>query len=101
MHRGCSTQTEARYQRRQYGVCRIISRMAAVPKPSLILTFEEARHLVEYHAATLHPRGKELLDLLDAASAGQVLAESVLADRNFPPFPRSMRDGYAVRATDL
>jgi molybdopterin molybdotransferase len=75
--------------------------MAAVPKPSLILTFEEARHLVEYHAATLHPRGKELLDLLDAASAGQVLAESVLADRNFPPFPRSMRDGYAVRATDL
>jgi len=83
------------------GVCRIISRMAAVPEPSLILTFEEARHLVEYHAATLHPRGKELLDLLDAASAGQVLAESVLADRNFPPFPRSMRDGYAVRAADL
>ena len=83
------------------GVCRIISPMAAVPEPSLILTFEEARHLVEYHAATLHPRGKELLDLLDAASAGQVLAESVLADRNFPPFPRSMRDGYAVRAADL
>ena len=83
------------------GVCRIISRMAAVPEPSLILTFEEARHLVEYHVAALHPRGKELLDLLDAASAGQVLAESVLADRNFPPFPRSMRDGYAVRAADL
>jgi len=83
------------------GVCRIISPMAAVPEPSLILTFEEARHLVEYHAATLHPRGKELLDLLDAASAGQVLAESVLADRNFPPFPRSMRDVYAVCAADL
>jgi molybdopterin molybdotransferase len=75
--------------------------MAAVPEPSLILTFEEARHLVEYHAATLHPRGKELLDLLDAARAGQVLAEAVLADRNFPPFPRAMRDGYAVRAADL
>jgi hypothetical protein len=25
----------------------------------------------------------------------------VLADRNFPPFPRAMRDGYAVRAADL
>lgn len=34
-------------------------------------------------------------------SAGKVLAEPVLADRNFPPFPRATRDGYAVRATDL
>jgi molybdopterin molybdotransferase len=34
-------------------------------------------------------------------SAGQVLAEPVVADRNFPPFPRATRDGYAVRAADL
>ncbi len=32
---------------------------------------------------------------------GRVLAEPVLADRNFPPFPRATRDGYAVRAADL
>src|SRR6202161_4743079 len=64
-----------------------------------ILTFEQARHLVEEHAATLRPRGKELLELLD--SAGQILAEPVLADRNFPPFPRATRDGYAVHAADL
>jgi molybdopterin molybdotransferase len=64
-----------------------------------ILTFEQARHLVEEHAATLRPRGKELLELLD--SAGQILAEPVVADRNFPPFPRATRDGYAVRAADL
>jgi molybdopterin molybdotransferase len=32
---------------------------------------------------------------------GRVLAEPVLADRDFPPFPRATRDGYAVRATDL
>ncbi len=77
----------------------MISGMAAVPEPSLILSFEEARHLVEEHAAGLHPRGKELVELLEGA--GQILAEPVLADRNFPPFPRAMRDGYAVRAADL
>jgi len=79
--------------------CRIISCMAAMPEPSLILSFEDARHLVETHAAHLRPRGKELVELLEGA--GQVLAEPLLADRNFPPFPRSMRDGYAVRAADL
>jgi molybdopterin molybdotransferase len=73
--------------------------MAAMAEPSLILSFEEARHLVEAHAAQLHPRGKELVELLE--SAGQILAEPVLADRNFPPFPRAMRDGYAVKAADL
>ena len=67
--------------------------------PSTILTFEQARHLVEQHAATLRPRGKELVELLD--SPGQILAEPVLADRNFPPFPRATRDGYAVRVADL
>jgi molybdopterin molybdotransferase len=77
----------------------MISGMAAVPEPSLVLSFEEARHLVEEHAARLHPHGKELVELLE--SRGQVLAEPVLADRNFPPFPRAMRDGYAVRAADL
>ncbi len=73
--------------------------MAAVPEPSLILSFEDARHLVEAHATQLRPRGKELIELLEAA--GQVLAEPIFADRNFPPFPRAMRDGYAVQAADL
>ena len=70
------------------------------PTPSAtILSFEQARHLVEKHAATLRPQGKELAELLD--SPGQILAEPVLADRNFPSFPRATRDGYAVRAADL
>ena len=34
-------------------------------------------------------------------STGRVLAEPVLADRDFPPFPRATRDGFAVRAADL
>src|ERR1700674_5105018 len=64
-----------------------------------ILTFEQARRVVEEQAATLHASGKELVELLD--SRGQILAEPVIADRNFPPFPRATRDGYAVRAADL
>ena len=55
------------------GACRIIFPMAAVPEPSLILSFAEARHLVEDHAEHLRPRGKELVELLEAAAAGQVL----------------------------
>jgi molybdopterin molybdotransferase len=78
---------------------RIISCMSAAPEPSIILSFEAARHLVEEHSAGLRPRGKELVELLE--SAGGVLAEPVAADRNFPPFPRATRDGYAVRAADL
>jgi len=73
--------------------------MPVAPQPSIILSFEAARHLVEEHAAGLRPRGKELVELLE--SAGCVLAEPVAADRNFPPFPRATRDGYAVRAADL
>ncbi len=36
-----------------------------------------------------------------AAAAGRVLAEAVRAERDQPPFPRSTRDGFAVRAADL
>src|ERR1700690_3255499 len=79
--------------------CRIISSMSSTTTSATILTFEQARHLVEQHAATLRPRGKELVELLD--SPGQILAEPVFADRSFPPFPRATRDGYAVRAADL
>ena len=73
--------------------------MATAPEQSQILTFEQARAVVEEHASGLRPHGKELLELLD--SAGRVLAEPVLADRNFPPFPRATRDGYALKAADL
>jgi molybdopterin molybdotransferase len=73
--------------------------MAVESHPPIILSFEAARHLVEEHAAGLRPRGKELVELLE--STGCVLAEPVVADRNFPPFPRATRDGYAVRAADV
>jgi molybdopterin molybdotransferase len=64
-----------------------------------ILTFEDARRVVEEHASKLPAPQIETVDLL--AADGRVLAESVLADRDLPPFPRSTRDGYAVRSADL
>ncbi len=73
--------------------------MAPPPTQSLVLTFEEARRVVEDHAARLPTGTNETISILHAA--GRVLAESVTADRDMPPFPRSTRDGYAVRAADL
>jgi molybdopterin molybdotransferase len=73
--------------------------MAVVPPSPLVLSFETARSRVEEHAEGLRPRGKELVELLE--SAGSVLAEPVSADRDFPPFPRATRDGYALQASDL
>jgi len=64
-----------------------------------ILSFEDARHRVEAHAARMQPPACETVELLKAA--GRVLAEPVVADRDFPPFRRATRDGYALRAADL
>lgn len=73
--------------------------MSAPPVPATVLSFEEARKTVERHAARVENPGVETVELI--AADGRVLAESVVADRNIPPFPRSTRDGYAVRSADL
>ena len=70
-----------------------------MPSQAPILSFEDARHLVEEHAKSLRPKGRELLSLLDAT--GRVLAEDIHADRDIPPFSRATRDGYALRAADV
>jgi molybdopterin molybdotransferase len=63
----------------------------------MTLSFEDARQCV---LREVHPLGEtEQVSLLDAA--GRVLAETIAADRDYPPFPRSARDGFAVRAADL
>jgi molybdopterin molybdotransferase len=36
-----------------------------------------------------------------AAAAGRRLAHDVVADRDYPPFHKSLMDGYAVRAVDV
>jgi molybdopterin molybdotransferase len=64
-----------------------------------VLSFEDARRAVEQQAAQVCQPKIESVDLL--AATGRVLAEPILADRDLPPFPRSTRDGYAVRAADV
>ncbi len=67
-----------------------------------ILSFEDARQMVASHATDVRSFQKtniEELSILD--SVGRVLAEDIVADRDFPPFPRATRDGYAVRSEDL
>ena len=73
--------------------------MSGLSSDSTVLTFEEARRVVEDHASQLKPMGAESVALLDAAE--RILAESIVADRDIPPFPRSTRDGYAVRSADV
>src|SRR6266567_329897 len=73
--------------------------MVVSAQQSSVLSFEQARHVVEEHALQLRPRGRELLGLLDAA--GRILAEPIQADRDFPPFRRAARDGFAVWSADV
>src|SRR5208283_796382 len=69
-----------------------------VTEPKL-LSFLEARKVVEEYSSTLPHTDAEMVSLI--GSLGLVIAEDLRADRDFPPFPRSTRDGYAVRAADV
>ncbi len=60
-------------------------------------SFEQARESVLREVTALGEA--ENAQLGDAA--GRVLAEDILTDRDYPPFARSARDGFAVRAADL
>jgi molybdopterin molybdotransferase len=63
-----------------------------------VVEFDEAVGIVLGHAAGLGGLSTETeaQALLDCR--GRVLAEAVMADRDQPPFDRSTRDGFAVRA---
>jgi molybdopterin molybdotransferase len=77
--------------------------MSAPPASPTVLSFEDACRVVEEQAGLIRSDAlgspTETTDLW--AAVGRVLAESVVADRDLPPFPRSTRDGYAVRSADL
>lgn len=68
-----------------------------------MISFEAARaKVIEVISASVCAPERETLDLTVAPSAplGRILAENIVADRNYPPFNRSIRDGFAVRAAD-
>jgi len=64
------------------------------------LDFEAARRIV---IETVRPlvRSREPERVPFAQAYGRVLAEAVLADRDYPALRRSLRDGFAVRSSDL
>ena len=67
-----------------------------------VLSFEEAFEVVREHCRRILKAGdRPSEEVLLLQAAGRVLAEPVVADRDFPPFPRATRDGFAIRADDL
>ena len=65
-----------------------------------MISFEQALNTVKEKlaGAGINP-GREVIPL--AAAAGRVLAEDIAADRDYPPFDRAIRDGFAVRAAEV
>jgi molybdopterin molybdotransferase len=63
-----------------------------------VVVFDEALKSVLERAAGLAAPMTDRSALLDCG--GRVLGEAVLADRDQPPFDRSTRDGFAVRASE-
>jgi molybdopterin molybdotransferase len=64
-----------------------------------MLRFEEARQLViEQAEKRAGARGRKTASRSVWDGLGYILAQEVRTDREYPPFDRSTRDGYAVRA---
>jgi molybdopterin molybdotransferase len=64
-----------------------------------MLAFEQARQEVISQISKLN-RAPASVNLSVWDAAAYVLAQDLIADRNYPPFDRATRDGYAVRASE-
>jgi molybdopterin molybdotransferase len=73
--------------------------MGATAQSAGVFTFEQASEVVLKYCQRIAPPAAE--DVALVAALGRVLAEPIKADRDFPPFPRATRDGYAVRSADV
>lgn len=62
-----------------------------------MLSLVDARQLI-ISKARAHATAPRTVVLPVSAALGHVLAQQIHADRDYPPFHRSTRDGYAVRA---
>ncbi len=66
----------------------------------MMLRLEEARgRVIEVVSTGTKRPAVESVPL--GRSLNRVLAQPVISDRDYPPFHRSIRDGYAVRSADL
>lgn len=61
-----------------------------------MLTIKEAQAIIGKQAKQF---GVETVSI--QAAQGRILAEDIMADRNYPPFNRAAMDGYAIRAEDF
>lgn len=76
--------------------------MNTAAQSASVLSFEEAYEVVrERCQAILKAGDRTSEEVLLMQALGRVLAELISADRDFPPFARATRDGFAVRAGDL
>src|SRR5688572_16412285 len=66
------------------------------PDVSDLLTVAQAIAIID--SAAVSPR---VVEMPLAAADGLVLAEDIRADRDYPPFDKSLMDGYAVRSVDV
>lgn len=65
-----------------------------------MLSYTDARQKVIQVAEAR--RGELIRETIELRQAlGRVLAEDVAADRDYPPFHRATRDGFAVRSADM
>jgi molybdopterin molybdotransferase len=67
-------------------------------------SYDAARQIVIETAGKLRSTlSIEQIEIADASgeAVGRILAEEVFADREYPPFNRSTRDGYAVISSDV
>jgi len=81
-------------------VARDTGSVASYNKSVPPVTFEQAREIVLSRVRAALQRSATESASLESA-AGRVLAEDVAADRDCPPLDRSVRDGYAVRSSDV
>src|SRR5688572_973974 len=66
------------------------------PDVSQLFTVEQAIRIID--GAPVSPRA---IHLGLAEAQGHYLAQVVIADRDYPPFDKSLMDGYAVRSADV
>jgi len=64
-----------------------------------MLSYTDARKkVIEVAGSLRRPLLRETIEI--ELAFGRILASQVVADRDYPPFHRSTRDGFAVRAAD-
>ena len=73
--------------------------MPTNPQSAGVLPVEQAIEVAEQYGQNLPTPATEVVSIRE--SLGRVLAEPILADRDFPPFPRATRDGFALKSADI